>query len=108
MATDFSGDDDRAIFESGNAADEHIDTGSIITDDDQSLREPPTAEDAAVSDAIRQLNRGVSPALPAAPQLPRPAAAQPGTTPGGEPEDRSTAGLLRGMLDEREKRQALE
>lgn len=109
MATGFGGDDDRAIFDSGNAADDELDNGTILTEDDQSLSEPRSAEDTAVSDAIRQIHRGASPALPVAPQLPRLAAAQPGDVPGDDgTEDRSTAGVLRALLDEREKRRAAE
>lgn len=106
MATEFG--EDRDIFDSGNAADDTLDTATDV----QSLTEPRSAEDTAVSDAIRQLNRGDTPALPPAPQQRQPApggAAQPGAQPGGESEeDRSTAGLLRALLDERERRQGLE
>lgn len=101
--------EDREIFESGSQVEDHIDTGGA---DDQPLIQTRTAEDLAVSDAIRQIGRGASPSLPTAPTLRQPQpGAQPTTPgqPGGEgEEDRSTSGLLRALLDERDKRQRLE
>lgn len=102
--------EDREIFESGSQVEDHIDTGGA---DDQPLIQTRTAEDMAVSDAIRQIGRGVQPAIPTAPQqrqqAPQPGAQPTGDQPGGDGvEDRSTAGLLRALLDEREKRQGLE
>lgn len=98
------GADDRAIFDAGNAPDDVIDNGAGA--DDQPLIQTRTADDLAVSDAIRQLNKG---APAPAPRLPTPSAPQPGTMPGeAEPEDRTTAGLMRALLDERDRRQAHE
>lgn len=107
MATETGSD--REIFESGHQVEDH-DAGNHGVDDLPLMQ--PTAEDAAVSDAIRQIGRGAPTPLPTAPQLRQP---QPGAQPtqpnqpgaDGE-EDRSTAGLLRALLDEREKRQRLE
>src|SRR6266567_7799398 len=103
MATDFG--DDREIFDSGNAADDTLDIAGTET-----LAPPRTAEDTAVSDAIRQIGRGDQPAFPPAPQQRQPApngSTQPGDQPGGE-EDRSTAGVLRALMDERDKRRTIE
>lgn len=109
MATEAG--DDREIFESGHQIEDHNadDHGA----GDQPLIQTRTAEDLAVSDAIRQIGRGVQPAIPPAPQQRQPApqaGAQPtGDQPGADGiEDRSTAGLLRALLDERERRQGLE
>lgn len=102
--------EDRDIFDSGSQIEDQIDT---VTADDQPLIQTRTAEDQAVSDAIRQIGRGVQPAIPPAPQQRQPAP-QGGAQPTGDPpgtegiEDRSTAGLLRALLDERERRQGLE
>lgn len=109
MATEAG--DDRDIFESGSQIEDAHDIGQGA--DDLPLTPTRTAEDLAVSDAIRQIGRGASPTLPTAPQQRQPAP-QPGAQPSGDlpgadgVEDRSTAGLLRALLDERDKRQRLE
>lgn len=108
MATDAG--EDREIFSDALVDDENANANPGGADD-QPLVQTRTAEDQAVSDAIRQIGRGVQPSIPTAPQQrqPAPGGAQPGAQPGGEgPEDRSTAGLLRALLDERERRQGLE
>lgn len=103
--------DDREIFDNGSQIEDRSD--SLDGADDKPLIQTRTAEDLAVSDAIRQIGRGAQPVIPPAPpqrqQAPQPGGAQPGATPDeGGPEDRSTAGLLRALLDERERRQSLE
>ncbi len=112
MATDAG--EDRDIFDSGSQIEDHNeDLGGA---GDQPLVETRTAEDIAVSEAIRQIGRGAHPdAIPPAPQpqrQPAPQQPQDGTAGAGAPsdgvEDRSTAGLLRALLDERERRQRLE
>lgn len=112
------------IFDAGTAGDDLDDVGTQPRGGQQPAPQPPagddddlsdelhtvSADDAAVSAAIRNLNRGF---VPPPPPPARPASVtqpQAGTAPPNEdePEDRTVAGLMRALLDERGKRQTLE
>src|SRR6478609_2228917 len=94
----FGGEDDRDIFDAGNSTEpDALDTGGQSDE-----LNPRSADDLAVSDAIRNLGRGQQ-AEPAARQ---PAPAQPGQ-PGAQPAEgeRTLSGVMQALLDERERRQ---
>jgi hypothetical protein len=93
------GEDDRDIFDAGNAS------PAEVTPDDLSITAPPAPEDRAVSEAINALSRG--PAPQAATRTPAAPPAVPTADNGLPEEERSNSGMLRAMLDERERRQEL-